>query len=92
MVTRNEVKERALRVIREQMGREPGEDIDEIASFVGDMNTDSLDQVELVMKFEEEFEIKIPDEEAEELQTVGGAIDYICGALTEEEAEKGSPA
>jgi acyl carrier protein len=47
------------------------------ASFVDDLGADSLDTVELVMAFEEEFGIEIPDEDAEKLQTVGDAIDYI---------------
>ena len=46
-------------------------------SFVNDLNADSLDTVELVMEFEDEFEISIPDEDAEKIQTVGQAIDYI---------------
>jgi acyl carrier protein len=46
-------------------------------SFVNDLGADSLDTVELVMEFEEEFDITIPDEEAEKIQTVGQAVDYI---------------
>jgi acyl carrier protein len=45
--------------------------------FINDLNADSLDTVELVMEFEDEFELSIPDEEAEKIQTVGQAIDYI---------------
>jgi acyl carrier protein len=48
---------------------------------VNDLNADSLDTVELVMEFEEEFELNIPDEEAEKIQTVGQAIDYIKGHI-----------
>ena len=47
------------------------------ASFVNDLGADSLDTVELVMALEEEFDIEIPDEDAEKIQTVGQAIDYI---------------
>ena len=47
------------------------------ASFIDDLGADSLDTVELVMAFEEEFEIEIPDEEAENIQTVKNAVDYI---------------
>ena len=47
------------------------------ASFIDDLGADSLDTVELVMAFEEEFEIEIPDEEAESIQTVQNAVDYI---------------
>jgi acyl carrier protein len=50
-------------------------------SFVNDLNADSLDTVELVMEFEDEFEMSIPDEEAEKIQTVGMAIDYIIAHL-----------
>ena len=46
-------------------------------SFINDLGADSLDTVELVMEFEDEFEISIPDEDAEKIQTVGSAIDYI---------------
>ena len=46
-------------------------------NFVNDLNADSLDTVELVMEFEDEFETSIPDEEAEKIQTVGQAIDFI---------------
>ena len=49
------------------------------ASFVNDLGADSLDTVELVMALEEEFDVEIPDEEAEKIQTVGQAIDYIKG-------------
>jgi acyl carrier protein len=59
---------------------ELGVDADKVtreASFVEDLGADSLDTVELVMAFEEEFGMEIPDEDAEKLQTVGDAIDYI---------------
>jgi acyl carrier protein len=46
-------------------------------SFINDLGADSLDQVELVMEFEEKFDLNIPDEEAEKIQTVGNAIEYI---------------
>ena len=47
------------------------------SSFIGDLGADSLDTVELVMAFEEEFNIEIPDEEAEKIKTVGDAVSYI---------------
>ena len=53
------------------------EDVTAESSFVEDLGADSLDTVELVMAFEEEFEIEIPDEEAENIQTVKNAVDYI---------------
>ena len=55
----------------------PEDQVTEDARFVEDLNADSLDQVELIMAFEEEFSSDIPDEEAEKLKTVGDAIKYI---------------
>ena len=52
------------------------------ASFIDDLGADSLDTVELVMEFEDEFEINIPDEDAEKIQTVGDAVTYISGKLS----------
>jgi len=54
-------------------------------SFINDLNADSLDTVELVMEFEDEFDTSIPDEEAEKIQTVGAAIDYIVNILKQKE-------
>jgi acyl carrier protein len=55
-----------------------GEDqVTEEAKFVEDLGADSLDQVELIMALEDEFELKIPEEEAEKLTTVGSAVDYV---------------
>jgi acyl carrier protein len=53
------------------------------ANFIEDLGADSLDTVELVMKFEEEFKITIPDEDQDKLRTVGQAIDYLTGRLSE---------
>ena len=58
------------------MGVAP-EEVTNEASFINDLGADSLDTVELVMALEEEFDMEIPDEEAEKLQTVGQAVDYI---------------
>ena len=63
-------------IIINELGVEP-EKVTPNASFVEDLGADSLDTVELVMAFEEEFGIEIPDEDAEKLQTVGDAINYI---------------
>jgi acyl carrier protein len=63
-------------IIINELGVE-AEKVTREASFVEDLGADSLDTVELVMAFEEEFGMEIPDEEAEKLQTVGDAIDYI---------------
>ena len=63
-------------IIINELGVE-AEKVTNEASFVDDLGADSLDTVELVMAFEEEFGIEIPDEDAEKLQTVGDAISYI---------------
>ena len=70
------IEEKVVEIISEQMGAEKS-DITRDTSFINDLNADSLDTVELVMEFEDEFDMSIPDEEAEKIQTVGAAIDYI---------------
>jgi len=70
------VAEKVKEIIVEQLGVDP-EEVTLEASFVNDLGADSLDTVELVMALEEEFNIEIPDEEAEKLDTVGKAIEYI---------------
>jgi acyl carrier protein len=70
------VEERVKKIIAEQLGVEEDEVTPE-ASFVEDLGADSLDTVELVMALEEEFEIEIPDEDAEKILTVGKALEYI---------------
>ncbi|MCA9472289.1 MAG: acyl carrier protein [Nitrospirales bacterium] len=71
-----EVQDRIKKIIAEQLGVEEEEVVPE-AKFVDDLGADSLDTVELVMALEEEFDVEIPDEDAEKIQTVGGAIDFI---------------
>ncbi|GKS57202.1 acyl carrier protein [Nitrospira sp.] len=70
------IDERVKKIIAEQLGVEEDEVTPE-ASFVEDLGADSLDTVELVMALEEEFEIEIPDEDAEKILTVGKALEYI---------------
>lgn len=70
------VEERVKQIIVEQLGVDEGE-VTSTASFVDDLGADSLDTVELVMAFEEAFDIEIPDEDAEKIRTVKDAIDYI---------------
>ncbi|WP_337174632.1 acyl carrier protein [Paludisphaera sp.] len=70
------VEERVIEIVSEQMGVSKDQ-VSKETSFVNDLGADSLDTVELVMEFEEEFDINIPDDEAEKIQTVGQAIDYI---------------
>jgi acyl carrier protein len=80
----SEVEEKVKNIIVSQLGVNEDEVTNE-ASFVDDLGADSLDIVELVMAFEEEFGIEIPDEEAEKIRTVGEAISYI-----EEKAKEAS--
>jgi acyl carrier protein len=70
------VEERVKAIIVEQLGVEET-DVVPAAKFIEDLSADSLDTVELVMAFEEEFDIEIPDEDAEKITTVGDAIQYI---------------
>ena len=70
------VDEKVKQIIVEQLGVDEGE-VTPSASFVDDLGADSLDTVELVMAFEEAFDIEIPDEEAEKIKTVKNAIEYI---------------
>lgn len=71
-----QVETKVFEIVSEQMGVDKSE-ISRETSFINDLNADSLDTVELVMEFEDEFDMSIPDEEAEKIQTVGAAIDYI---------------
>ena len=70
------VADKVKQIVAEQLGVDEGE-VTSTASFVDDLGADSLDQVELVMAFEEAFDLEIPDEEAEKIRTVQDAIDYI---------------
>lgn len=70
------VEDKVKEIIVEQLNVEEGQ-VNGPASFIDDLGADSLDTVELVMAFEEAFEIEIPDEEAEKIATVQNAIDYI---------------
>lgn len=70
------VEERVIEIVSEQMGVSKDQ-ITKETSFITDLGADSLDTVELVMELEEEFDITIPDEKAEEIQTVGQAVAFI---------------
>lgn len=70
------IEERVKKIIVDQLGAK-AEDVKPEASFIEDLGADSLDTVELVMALEEEFDIEIPDEEAEKITTVQSAIDYV---------------
>jgi acyl carrier protein len=70
------IEEKVKDIIVEQLGVNP-EQVTPQAKFIEDLGADSLDTVELVMAFEEEFNVEVPDEEAEKLQTVGDVVKYI---------------
>ena len=73
------IEERVKKIIIDQLGADAAQ-VKPEASFIEDLGADSLDTVELVMALEEEFDIEIPDEEAEKITTVQSAIDYVTKA------------
>jgi acyl carrier protein len=80
------IESKVIEIVSEQMGVDKAE-ITRETSFINDLNADSLDTVELVMEFEDEFDMSIPDEEAEKIQTVGAAIDYIVNIVKTKKQE-----
>jgi acyl carrier protein len=76
------IKTKVHSIIQDKLGVDESE-ISRDASFTDDLGADSLDTVELIMEFEKEFDITIPDEEAEDIQTVGDAVDYLENKSTE---------
>ncbi len=72
----SDIKSKVISIIVDKLGVEESEVTDQ-ASFTNDLGADSLDTVELIMEFEKEFNIAIPDDQAENIQTVGQAISYI---------------
>ena len=70
------VRDKVIEIVCEQMGQSKDK-VSETTSFITDLGADSLDTVELVMELEDEFDLSIPDEEAEKIKTVGDAIKYI---------------
>ncbi len=80
------IEAKVIEIVSEQMGVDKSE-ITRETSFINDLNADSLDTVELVMEFEDEFDMSIPDEEAEKIQTVGAAIDYIVNIVKNQKKE-----
>ena len=72
----SDIEQKVKDIIAEELGVE-GDKLTNEASFMEDLGADSLDTVELVMAFEKEFDIDIPDEEAEKLRTVGDALEYL---------------
>lgn len=74
------IAERVTKIIVDRLGVDPSEVTME-ASFTADLGADSLDTVELIMEFEREFEVSIPDEQAENIQTVGLAVEFLEAQL-----------
>jgi acyl carrier protein len=79
-VTEQEIEAKVIEIVAEQMGADKAK-ITRATNFVEDLNADSLDTVELVMEFEDEFDTSIPDEQAEKIKTVGEAIEFIAQAI-----------
>ena len=75
-----ELDRRVIEIIAEQLGMDGGE-VTPASTYVEDLGADSLDIVELIMALEEEFEVEVPDEDAEKLLTVQETIDYIAGKI-----------
>ena len=74
------VEEKVIEIIIDQLGVDEKQ-VNPEASFIDDLGADSLDTVELVMALEEEFDVEIPDEDAENIATVQNAVDYIKGQI-----------
>ncbi len=71
------VEEKVIAIVSDQLSV-PAEEVTRESSFIDDLKADSLDVVEMVMEFEDEFDIQIPDDDYDKIKTVGDAIEYIC--------------
>ena len=80
------IEKKVVKIISDQIGVDKSEITHEI-SFINDLSVDSLDIVELVMELEDEFDMSIPDEEAEKIQTVGAAVDYVVNLIKSKSKE-----
>jgi|TARA_B100000959_G_C14793419_1_gene546562 acyl carrier protein len=78
-MTRSEIEAKVIDIVSTQLGVDKAE-VKLESSFANDLNADSLDTVELVMELEDAFSTSIPDDKAEQIQTVGSAVDFIAGA------------
>jgi len=72
----SDISEKVVKIIIDKLGVD-GSEVTNEASFTNDLGADSLDTVELIMEFEKEFDVSIPDEQAENIQTVGQAVEYL---------------
>ena len=77
MAERSEIAERIIEIVAEKMDK-PKDEISEAKSFINDLGADSLDTVELMMDIEDEFDLSIPEEEAQKIQTIADAINYVA--------------
>ena len=84
---KEEMKEKVIGIITKQLAI-PYEQVTENASFVDDLGADSLDMVEMIMNFEEEFNIEVTDEDAEKIKTVGNLFNYIDDQFKDKYEEK----
>ena len=80
------IEKKVIKIISDQIGVDEFEMTRDV-SFINDLNADSLDTVELIMEFEDEFDMSIPDEEAEKIQTVGAAVDYVVNLIKSKSKE-----
>ncbi len=90
-MTETEIEAKVIDIVAEQMGVDKST-ISRETNFTNDLHADSLDTVELVMEFEDEFETSIPDEQAEKIQTIGQAVDFIKQAIGADSEESSSAA
>ena len=82
-MTKAEIESKVIDIVSTQLGVDKSE-VTIASSFANDLNADSLDTVELVMELEDAFSTSIPDEQAEQIQTVGNAVDFIASAIDAE--------
>lgn len=79
-MSREEIFDKVSQILSEELGLDP-ESIDMEANFIEDLNADSLDIVDLIVEMEHEFDLSIPDDEAEQIRTVGDAVNYIANNI-----------